>query len=116
MLLDIGLPGMSGLEVLAKARRIPTPPRVVMMTADDTPETLLQSFRGQAHLFVRKPFAPKRIVDMVNEVLASSPAAALPIEVVSARPGVGGAGGAVLARSGGTGAGLRDAARREAAR
>ena len=86
MLLDIGLPGMSGLEVLAEARRMPTPPRVVIMTADDTPETLLQSFRGQAHLLVRKPFAPKRIVDVVNEVLASSAAAALPIEVVSARP------------------------------
>ena len=42
-----------------------------MMTADDTPETLLQSFRGQAHRFVRKPFAPKRIVDVVNEVLAA---------------------------------------------
>ena len=86
MLLDIGLPGLSGLEVLAEARRMPTPPRVVIMTADDTPETLLQSFRGQAHLLVRKPFAPKRIVDVVNEVLASSAAAALPIEVVSARP------------------------------
>ena len=86
MLLDIGLPGMSGLEVLAEARRIPAPPRVVIMTADDTPETLLQSFRAQAHLFVRKPFAPKRIVDVVNDVLASSATAALPIEVVSARP------------------------------
>ena len=86
MLLDIGLPGMSGLDVLAEARSVPTPPRIVMMTADDTPETLLQAFRGQAHLFLRKPFAPKRIVEVVNDVLASSPAAALPIEVVSARP------------------------------
>jgi CheY-like chemotaxis protein/anti-sigma regulatory factor (Ser/Thr protein kinase) len=86
MLLDIGLPGMSGLDVLAEARGVPMPPRIVMMTADDTPETLLQAFRGQAHLFLRKPFAPKRIVEVVNDVLASSPAAALPIEVVSARP------------------------------
>jgi CheY-like chemotaxis protein/anti-sigma regulatory factor (Ser/Thr protein kinase) len=86
MLLDIGLPGMSGLDVLAESRRGPAPPRVVMMTADDTPETLLRSFRGQAHLFLRKPFAPKRIVDVVKEVLAASPEAALPIEVLSARP------------------------------
>jgi CheY-like chemotaxis protein/anti-sigma regulatory factor (Ser/Thr protein kinase) len=86
MLLDIGLPGMSGLDVLARAREGPSPPRVVMMTADDTPEALLQSFRGQAHWFMRKPFAPARIVEVVNDVLSASAAAALPITVVSARP------------------------------
>jgi len=86
MLLDIGLPGMSGLEVLAEARAAPSPPRVVMMTADDTPGTLLQSFRGQAHWFVRKPFAPARIVEIVNDVMKASAAAALPITVISAKP------------------------------
>jgi DNA-binding response OmpR family regulator len=86
MLLDIGLPGMSGLDVLARAREALSPPRVVMMTADDTPEALLRSFRGQAHWFVRKPFPPKRIVGVVNDVLRASAAASLPIEVVSARP------------------------------
>jgi DNA-binding response OmpR family regulator len=86
MLLDIGLPGMSGLDVLAQARETQSPPRVVMMTADDTPEALLRSFRGQAHWFVRKPFAPARIVEIVNDVLNASAAAALPITVVSARP------------------------------
>jgi DNA-binding response OmpR family regulator len=86
MLLDIGLPGMSGLDVLAEARAAAAPPLVVMMTSDDTPEALLRAFRGQAHSFIRKPFAPNRIVDMVNDLLAASPAAGLPIEVVSARP------------------------------
>ena len=86
MLLDIGLPGMSGLEVLAQARAQPEPPRVVMMTADDTPDAMLRSLRAQAHSFVRKPFAPRRIVELVAEVLAASPVAGLPIEVVSARP------------------------------
>jgi DNA-binding response OmpR family regulator len=86
MLLDIGLPGMSGLDVLAHAREAHSPPRVVMMTADDTPEALLRSFRGQAHWFLRKPFPPKRIVEVVNDVLRASAAASLPIEVVSARP------------------------------
>jgi DNA-binding response OmpR family regulator len=86
MLLDIGLPGMSGLDVLAHARAVSSPPRVVMMTADDTPEALLQSFRGQAHWFVRKPFAPARMVDVVNDVLRASAVAALPIAVISASP------------------------------
>ena len=86
MLLDVGLPGMNGLDVLAQARGQERPPRIVMMTADDTPETLLQSFRGQAHNFVRKPCPPRRIVEVVREALAASPTASLPIEVVSARP------------------------------
>jgi anti-sigma regulatory factor (Ser/Thr protein kinase) len=62
------------------------PPRVVVVTADDTPETLLKAVRGQADRFLRKPFAPAAIVDVVAEALGSPPAASLPIEVVSARP------------------------------
>src|SRR5215212_11019519 len=46
MLLDIGLPGMNGLEVLEEARRLAPSARVVMMTADDTPHVLLRSFRS----------------------------------------------------------------------
>lgn len=86
MLLDIGLPGMNGLEVLEEARRLAAPARVVMMTADDTPHALLRSFRSQAYSFVRKPFPPTRIVEIADAVLSASPAANLPIEVVSARP------------------------------
>ena len=72
----------------ARARRAPSraPPRVVIMTADDTPETLLEAGRGQADRYVRKPFAPSAIVEVVDDAIAAPPAAALPIEVVSARP------------------------------
>ena len=86
VLLDIGLPGMNGLDVLEEARRLPAPPRIVIITADDTPGALMASFRGQADRFVRKPIAPQRIVDVVKEVLAVPAAATLPIEVVSATP------------------------------
>ena len=86
LLLDIGLPGMSGLDVLAHTRSQDHPPRVVMMTADDTPETLLQSFRAQAQRFIRKPFPPRRIVEVANDVLAAPDTASLPIEVISATP------------------------------
>jgi CheY-like chemotaxis protein len=86
LLLDIGLPGMSGLDVLAQIRSQAAPPPVIMMTADDTPETLLQSFRAQAQRFIRKPFPPRRIVEIVSDVLAAPALACLPIEVVSAVP------------------------------
>ncbi len=86
MLLDVGLPGMSGLEVLAVVQTIAVPPRVVMITADDAPETLLKAVRGQADRYITKPFEPGAILDVVDDVLRAPPAAALPIEVVSARP------------------------------
>jgi CheY-like chemotaxis protein/anti-sigma regulatory factor (Ser/Thr protein kinase) len=86
VLLDVGLPGMSGLDVLAEIRKRSTPPAVVMMTADDTPQTLLHAIRGQAYRYLRKPFAPAVIADIVADALSAADAASLPIEVVSARP------------------------------
>ena len=84
VLLDIGLPTMSGLDVLAQARAFATPPLVIMMTADDTPETVLESVRRQAFKFLRKPFPPNSIVEVVHDAVRS--AAGLSFEVVSARP------------------------------
>jgi two-component system, OmpR family, response regulator len=86
LLLDLGLPGMSGLDVLAELSSLPDPPRVAVVTADDTPHTLLRAVRGQCYRYLTKPFAPNTIVEVVAEVLAAPPLASLPIEVVSARP------------------------------
>ncbi len=86
MLLDLGLPGIGGLDVLAKVRALASPPRVVVVTADDTPGTLLKAIGGQVDGYVTKPFAPGGIVEVIDDVLAKPPAAALPIEVISARP------------------------------
>jgi CheY-like chemotaxis protein/anti-sigma regulatory factor (Ser/Thr protein kinase) len=83
VLLDIGLPTMSGLEVLVQARALVTPPLVIMMTADDTPEAVLESVRQQAFRYLRKPFPPNTIVEVVNDAFES---AHLSFEVVSARP------------------------------
>jgi len=86
VLLDIGLPGISGLDVLTELKNLAAPPRVVMITADDTSDSLLKAVRAQADRYVTKPFAPGTIVEIVDEVLAEPAAAELPIQVVSARP------------------------------
>ena len=86
VLLDLGLPGMSGLEVLKHARALRKPPLVIVMTADDTSETLLEAVRRQAYRYLRKPFAPNDVVEIIACAGATAPAAAMSIEVVSAKP------------------------------
>lgn len=85
VLLDVWMPRMNGLEVLARLRERSSPPRVVVMTSDDTPETLLRAVREQAYDYVTKPVEPAELVARLNEAL-DAPAASAPIEVVSAKP------------------------------
>lgn len=83
LLLDVWMPRMNGLDVLAKLRTRPTRPRVVVMTSDEAPETLLKAVREQAFRYVHKPVASPALLDTVREALAAPD---LPqIEVTSAR-------------------------------
>lgn len=84
LLLDIWMPRLNGLQLLARLRNEPKRPRVVVMTSDDTPETLLSAVREQAYQFLKKPVDPKTLVSQVRAVLAAHPVAR-PIEVVSAK-------------------------------
>ena len=85
VLLDVWMPGMDGLQMLARLKDEPSQPKVVVMTADDTSETLLRAVREHAYRYVTKPVEPKALIALVHEVLASKPQVR-PIEVVSARP------------------------------
>lgn len=85
VLLDVWMPGLDGLEVLARIRATPGSPRVVVMTADDAPQTLLKAMRQRAHRFVTKPIEPKDLATLVADALAAPPEAP-PIEVISAKP------------------------------
>ena len=83
LLLDVWMPRMNGLELLAQLRGRKSRPRVVVMTSDDAPETLLKAVREQAFQYVHKPVQPPALLRTVREVLSAS--APPPIEVVSAR-------------------------------
>jgi CheY-like chemotaxis protein len=85
VLLDVWMPGMDGLEVLARLRNEPSHPKVIVMTADDTSETLLRAIREQAYRYVTKPIEPKELVEVVRTTLSARPSGR-PIELVSARP------------------------------
>ncbi len=83
VLLDVWMPRMTGLDLLAELRTLARAPRVVVMTSDDAPETLLKTVREQAFTCVHKPIEPPRLLETVREALdAPEPPR---IEVLSAR-------------------------------
>jgi CheY-like chemotaxis protein/anti-sigma regulatory factor (Ser/Thr protein kinase) len=84
LLLDIWMPRLNGLELLASLRKRKKGPRVVVMTSDDTPDTLLKAIREQAYRYLHKPVDPKQLVETLEQVLESA-ATPSEIEVVSAR-------------------------------
>lgn len=68
ILLDLGLPGMNGLEVL---RRIKADPEkrhipVVVVTISDEPETRVRSYDVGSNAFVTKPQSEEAFVNMVS--------------------------------------------------
>ncbi len=84
ILLDVWMPRMNGLDLLERLRGRKTRPRVVMMTSDDAPETLLKAVRQQTFKYMHKPIASATLLETVRDVLQSPEP--LPIEVISARP------------------------------
>jgi CheY-like chemotaxis protein len=85
VLLDVWMPKKNGIEVLAALRKSNKRPKVIVMTSDDTPGTLLGAIREQAYQYVAKPIEPQTLITIVKQSLEGS-SEELPIEVVSARP------------------------------
>lgn len=84
LLLDVWMPGMTGLELLARLRAEGPAPRAIIMTADDTPETILTAVQEQAYRYLNKPVEAEELLEQVREVLAR-PVSAPEITVVSAK-------------------------------
>jgi FixJ family two-component response regulator/anti-sigma regulatory factor (Ser/Thr protein kinase) len=85
VLLDVQLPRVGGLDVLAQCNEKQTPSKMIVMTGVDTTETVLAALRGQAYEFFPKPIEPWRLIDSVKRALATEQAVPR-IEVISARP------------------------------
>jgi CheY-like chemotaxis protein/anti-sigma regulatory factor (Ser/Thr protein kinase) len=83
LLLDGWMPRMNGLDLLARLRASGARPRVIVMTSDDAPETLLKAVREQAFKYVHKPVEAPDLLETVRAVLNATEAP--PIEVISAR-------------------------------
>ncbi|MGH9430192.1 MAG: response regulator [Terriglobia bacterium] len=82
---DVWMPRMNGMELLGRVHAQQLPSRFIIMTGDNTPETVLDAVRKQAYGYLRKPFEPKQLLVLLRSAL-EAPQALAPIEVISSRP------------------------------
>jgi CheY-like chemotaxis protein len=70
VMLDIGLPRLSGLDVLARIRDDPRTQLipVVILTSSDEERDLLKSYQNGANSFVRKPLDFAQFADTVGRL------------------------------------------------
>jgi CheY-like chemotaxis protein/anti-sigma regulatory factor (Ser/Thr protein kinase) len=85
VLLDVWMPELTGLDVLNRMGQSLRMPPAIVMTTDDTPQTLLRAVREQAYDFVHKPVEAEPFLELVQATLERK-REKLPIEVLSARP------------------------------
>jgi len=79
IVLDLGLPGLDGLEVMRSIRSSGTTP-IVVLTARDTELDKLLGLELGADDYVTKPFSPRELVARVRAVLRRSERAVEPAE------------------------------------
>lgn len=66
--MDVVMPNMGGLEALRRIRATDPEAQVVMVTAVDQKQTLMDSIRDGAIDFIVKPFDRERIISLLNKI------------------------------------------------
>lgn len=84
-LLDVMMPKMDGLTMLAKLRELHQDLKVIVMTAVSTPEAAITALREQACDFLAKPFDVPELLSAVKAAFRLGEQE-IEIEVLSARP------------------------------
>ncbi|MGD9286258.1 MAG: response regulator [Desulfobacterales bacterium] len=66
VLLDLKMPGMDGMEVLARIQELDKPILVIVITGFATVETAIEAMKQGAYDFIPKPFEPDQLRIIVN--------------------------------------------------
>jgi FixJ family two-component response regulator len=77
ILLDICLPGKSGLDILRDLRAMGEPVPVIMVTGHGTIDIAVEALRDGATDFVQKPFKPRQLMARIEAVLERETASQL---------------------------------------
>jgi DNA-binding NtrC family response regulator len=66
ILLDIGLPDASGLDVLTKVKQTTPAIQIIVLTAQDSLSNAIQSIKLGAFHFISKPYAPEELLSLMQ--------------------------------------------------
>jgi len=68
LILDVMLPSMDGFFVTSRIRQYKTTP-ILILTAKDSEEDVIQGFESGADDYVTKPFSPREVVHRIRSVV-----------------------------------------------
>lgn len=70
MIADLIMPGMDGIELMKKARKIVPEISTVIITAHGTIQTAITAIREGAYDYIEKPFCPEKVEHLINNLAA----------------------------------------------
>jgi DNA-binding NtrC family response regulator len=85
VLTDFKLPGLSGLELIAKVHESAPQLPIIMMTAHGTTETAIEATKLGACEYLTKPFEVDELLDLVNTAVRNSRLMFEPVDLGEAR-------------------------------
>ncbi len=69
LVLDLRMPGMSGLDVVKVVSRIQPDAEIILLTAHGSMESAIEALRSRVHDYLLKPASPAQIVDTIRRGL-----------------------------------------------
>ena len=84
---DLRMPGLGGLELVAKLHAAKPKQPIILMTAHGTTETAIEATKRGACDYLLKPFEADELLDLVTSAVASSRLMSEPVEMGEAHSG-----------------------------
>ena len=69
VIMDLGLPGMDGIEATKKIRDLKKEVKVVILTSHNDEQEVINSLKAGANAYCSKEINPKRLIQVVQSVL-----------------------------------------------
>jgi DNA-binding NarL/FixJ family response regulator len=68
VLMDIGLPGMSGIQCVAQLKRLNPSPQIIMVTVYEDSDSIFKALKAGAHGYLVKSSPPDELLEAVRDV------------------------------------------------